>query len=85
MHVVCLFTNYSVTVPLPNNKMDTATKTFHKHVIMTGPATIPATVTSDRGTEFLNKFFESLTTKFGIKHLNPSVKVNEGTGYTTRS
>ena len=69
LHIICLFTNYSVTVPLPDKTMETVAKAFHKHVILTGPSTIPATVISDRGTEFLNQFFEAMTTTYGIKHL----------------
>jgi len=46
---------------------------------------IPAKITSDRGTEFVNELMSELTKEFGIKHIKMTAYHPQGNGQTERS
>ena len=69
LHVIDLFTNWNVTIAIPNKEAATVAKAFHDSVIIGGPMCTPVALISDRGTEFLNGLYRELTEQFNIKHL----------------
>ena len=84
LHVVCMATNYSVTVPIPNKEAKTVAKAFHDHVIIGGPCVCPVEILSDRGSEFLNSVFGAMTEQYNLKHLKTTAMHPTGNSQNER-
>lgn len=81
-HMVDMYTAFNVVVPIPNKEASTVAKAFHQHVILKHGA--PQQVLSDRGSEFLNKIFKSLSEQCGIHHLKTTPYRPTGNAATER-
>lgn len=64
--IVCDLTKFLVMIPLKNKEAISIAKALFENFILTfGP---PSSILSDRGTEYVNKIMDELTTLTGIKH-----------------
>ena len=69
LHMVCLASNWNVSVAIPNKEARTVAAAIHKNLIIGGPCTTPKRIVSDKGSEFIAAVTEELFKQFGIKHL----------------
>ena len=69
LHMVCKYSNWNVSVAIPDKKMETVADAVYRHWFMSGPSKAPRTITSDRGTEFCNGLFQALMELHGVRHL----------------
>ena len=77
LHLICKYSNWNVSVPIPDKKMETVARAVYENWFISGPSTAPKRMTSDRGTEFCNELFSCLMELHGVRHLKttPSLYV----------
>ena len=64
---VCPFSNYLISVPVPDKTATTAAQVLFHHVFL--KYGFPAVLQSDRGGEFLNAVLHRITKLLSIKHI----------------
>jgi transposase InsO family protein len=82
LHVCDLYSGFNIVEPIPDKEAETVAKALHQQIILRFGT--PLEIVSDRGSEFLNKVFESLTEQCGIHHLATTSYHPEGNAATER-
>jgi hypothetical protein len=80
---VDFFTKYTEAVAVEEADAQTVVKFIHSDIICRHG--VPKEITSDRGTEFLNKLVEELERTYHIKHIKTTAYHPQGNGQTERT
>jgi transposase InsO family protein len=80
---VDFFTKYTEGVAVEEADAQTVVKFLHSDIICRHG--VPKEITSDRGTEFLNKLVEELERTYHIKHIKTTSYHPQGNGQTERT
>ena len=64
--VICMFTGYTICIPIPNKKAETVLKAYMDHVYCKYGGSYK--ILSDNGTEFKNKLMEEVSKELGVEY-----------------